>query len=86
MTTETLGPRNYTGNAAWTRDPVMTVLIDKTGTYTYFGEAPPGTLTSAAGWLISRMDNTGASAGSIKQSSGKFDQVWNDRATSVVFA
>ena len=72
-----------TGGATWTRDPVYTTLIDNAGTYTYIGEAVPGTATSAASWLISRITNA---SGSVYQSSGKFDQIWDNRATSVTFA
>ena len=85
LDTETNRPEQsmQSAGADWVRDPVMTTLIDNAGTYTYIGEALPGTLTSAASWLISRVTNA---TGSIYQSSGKFDQVWDNRASSVTYA
>lgn len=84
LDTETNRPEQskQSAGADWVRDPVMTTLIDETGTYTYVGEALPGTLTSAAAWLICRITNA---SGSTYQSSGKFDQVWDNRATSVSY-
>jgi len=72
-----------TAGAGWTRDPILNTLIDDTGTYTYIGQAVPGTPTSSAAWLISRITNA---TGSELQSSGKFDKVWDNRATTVFYA
>lgn len=58
------------------------VLISKTeaaGTYTYFGNADPGTATSAAGWSISRL--TVATNDILVAAGGAFSQIWDNRAS-----
>lgn len=48
--------------------------------YIYFGEAAPGTLSSASGWRISRMTVTN---GTIlwADGDGDFNKIWDQRAT-----
>lgn len=53
---------------------------DEGATYTYIGEAVPGTATSAASWRIKRLtnaDNTIVWAGG----DSNFNNVWDDRAS-----
>lgn len=49
-------------------------------TYTYFGEAVPGTASSTASWRISRMTNADSTI-EWADGDGKFDNVWDDRAS-----
>lgn len=48
----------------------------------YIGLAPPGTLTSAAGWQIRRVYYSGLNPIAIRWADGNryFDNVWDDRA------
>ena len=61
------------------------VLIDEvpSSKFTYVGEAPPGTSTTASGWRIYRLDeSSGGDEELIKlyaNDSTAFDQVWDDR-------
>ena len=55
------------------------VKNDNAGTYTYFGDADPGTATSAAAWSISRMTN--ATGDILVAAAGEFTQVWDNRAS-----
>lgn len=48
-------------------------------TYTYFGEASPGTAEADDEWRISRMTNSTKSI--LWAGGGKFVNVWNDRAS-----
>ena len=59
-------------------------LVDVEGSFTYIGEADPGTATSSALWRIKRVYETN-SEGDIEiiwaNGSSDFDKVWDDRAT-----
>ena len=52
---------------------------DAGATYTYYGEANPGTATSAAKWSIMRKTN--ADNTMLYADGGQFNQVWDDRAS-----
>ena len=53
--------------------------MDEGATYTYIGEAAPGSLTSGSVWRVKRLTNADTT---IKWANGaaEFDQVWDDRA------
>jgi hypothetical protein len=63
--------------------PALVVeLIDQaSGTITYFGQAAPGTATSAASWRIQRMSVSGTVT-TFQYANGNlnFDNVWDNRA------
>lgn len=54
--------------------------VDDTGTYTYLGNASPGTATSASSWRIKRVVNA---TGVITHADGSsnFNKTWDDRAS-----
>jgi hypothetical protein len=58
-----------------------TKLVDKDGTYTYIGEAEPGTAESASTWRIYRVDETNDPDLEIKWANGTsdFDKSWTGR-------
>lgn len=60
--------------------PSLDLQVDDTGTYTYLGNATPGTATSAASWRIKRVTNA---TGVITHADGSssFIKVWDDRAS-----
>lgn len=61
--------------------PTYLTKYNDTGTYTYIGEAVPGTATSAASWRIQRIT---AATGNIDWAGGaSFNQVWDNRASLV---
>lgn len=63
-------------------ETIYTTQIDNTGTYTYIGEAGPGTPTAAASWRIGRVTN---STGVILYAaSARFTQIW-DNHTSLTY-
>lgn len=64
-------------------DGALKNLIDATGVggITYVGEAVPGTATSTAGWRISKIEVVGTLTTITWAGGGRFDQVWNDRAS-----
>ena len=71
-------------NTVNTYDGAITTIIDNTtsATYTYIGEASPGS-SSAAGtaapiWRISRIT---VANGTTEWASSKFDQIWDNRAS-----
>lgn len=56
--------------------------LDEVGTYTYVGEADPGSATSAAVWRIKRLDESSTNPELIiKWASGNdnFDKIWDNR-------
>ncbi len=69
-------------------DPMPTIggnfklLKDDTTTTgsTYYGQAIPGALTSAASWQITRVDSDGSI---YYAGTGAFDQVWDNRSALV---
>ncbi|HAX98439.1 MAG TPA: hypothetical protein DCY12_06025 [Candidatus Atribacteria bacterium] len=74
-----------------TRDRVcgvttQTLIDEASGTVTYIGRANHGVATSAAGWQIMKIDAT-ANPKSFKYAdSGSFSQIWDNRASTVVYA
>jgi hypothetical protein len=66
-------------------DIPRTFLMDdiSSATYTYFGEAVPGSVTSAAVWQLSQM--TKATGDIYYAAAGAFSQIWDNR-TSVIYA
>lgn len=61
-------------------DQAYDLQVDDTGTYTYLGNATPGTLTSEAGWRIKRVVNA---TGVITHADGvsTFNKEWDERAS-----
>lgn len=68
-------------------DGALKTIVDEAvaGT-TYIGEAVPGTATSAATWRIQRITVSGTTTTIEWGGGGKFDQVFDNRATTVVYA
>ena len=60
--------------------PVLDLQVDDTGTYTYLGNATPGTATSEASWRIKRVTNA---TGVITHADGSslFNKEWDERAS-----
>ena len=57
-------------------------LVDEDGSYTYVGEATPGSATSAAVWRIKRIEDVdGDLEIRFANSSSDFDKLWDNRAT-----
>lgn len=58
----------------------LDLQVDDTGTYTYLGNATPGTATSASGWRIKRVVNA---TGVITHADGvsTFNKEWDERAS-----
>jgi hypothetical protein len=54
------------------------VMVADTGTYTYIGWAIPGTLSSASGWRIARVEDA---TGSKLYADGDafYNNIWDDR-------
>ena len=60
-------------------ETAYTSKIDDTGTYTYLGQAGPGTSTASASWRIIRVTN---SNGNIDYAAtGAFSSIWDNRAS-----
>lgn len=70
---------NSDGNPVYVEQS-MDLQVDDTGTYTYLGNATPGTATSEAMWRIKRVTNA---TGVITHADGTslFNKIWNDRAS-----
>jgi len=68
-------------------DGALKNLIDATGVggITYVGEAVPNTATSAAGWRISKIEVVGTLTTITWGGGGRFDQIWDNRATTVSY-
>jgi hypothetical protein len=62
------------------------VRVDDAGTYQYFGWALPGSSESAAVWKISRFTVANPSAMLWADGDTAYDNVWANRATTVVYA
>ena len=62
--------------------------VDTAGSITYRGWAVPGTLTSSASWRITRITDVGGGDYSMDFADGdnNFDNVWDNRATTVVYS
>lgn len=59
--------------------PLAFKTVDS-GTYTYFGEAEPGTSTAQALWRVSRMTNADNTI-EWADGDGDFDNVWDNYAS-----
>lgn len=69
-----------TTGAAPTRSAAYAFKKDDTGTYTYIGEAAPGSATSAAVWRIQRITNADSTI-EWADGDGDFNNVWDNRAS-----
>lgn len=58
----------------------LALQVDVVDTVTYLGEASIGSATSSAVWRIKKIVETGDDV-SITYAGGKFDQVWDNRAS-----
>ena len=65
---------------------LKTIVDESTAGTTYIGEAVPGTATSTATWRIQKVVVSGTTTTIAWGGGGKFDQVWDNRATTVVYA
>lgn len=61
---------------------VYTLRYDEGATYTYIGEANPGTATSAASWRVKRLTNADNTI-VFADGNSSFDNVWDDRLSLV---
>jgi len=61
----------------------FTIYVDETGSYTYVGWAPRGSLPSSSVWRIMRVDESSATLTLVEWADGedKFNKVWDNRAT-----
>jgi hypothetical protein len=50
-------------------------------TITYFGEAQPGTPTSAAAWRLRRLDTTTGIVLKYAEGTPQFQHIWDNRAS-----
>lgn len=79
----TVHPEPATTQSVIDVTPPDNIELDDTssGTYTYLGGAPAGTLESAAAWRIKRIDKSIDPDLSLKQADGDslYDNVWDDR-------
>ena len=69
-------------------DPTLTILADPTSTanVVYYGQAVPGTATSAAAWRIKAVTSSGGAFASVTWAGGgQFNQIWANR-TSLTYA
>jgi hypothetical protein len=67
-------------------NPTKTIAIDEVGAVTYIGMAKVGTATSAARWQIRRITKTGnVTLFAYADSNDRYDNVWDDRATTIVY-
>lgn len=62
------------------RQASLTIRLDEGATYTYVGEAVPGTAHAAASWRVKRITNADTTV-LFADGNSNFDNVWNDRAT-----
>ncbi len=72
------------GSDIWrVSNPVYSTIIDEaSSTVTYIGKAEPGTSTSSANWLISKVTISGTVTSSLYADGvSTFTAVWNDRAS-----
>lgn len=59
----------------------ITRIDEASSTVTYIGKAVPGTATSAASWLIQKIDTSSGTSILFAGGASTFDQVWNNRAS-----
>lgn len=81
------GALNVLNSPISTVSPTYKLLLDDTSTtnVTYVGKAAVGSATNAAVWQIQKIDET---TGIVITwgGTGAFDQVYDNRATTVVYA
>lgn len=58
----------------------LSVRLDEGATYTYIGNAAPGTATSAASWQVKRMTNADSTI-LFADGNSNFDNIWDNRAS-----
>lgn len=68
-----------TNGAAHSVDGALLFRKEDTGTYTYLGDATPGTATSTAKWRIARVTNADSTI--LYANAGAFTATWDNRAT-----
>lgn len=68
--------------------PILLSKIDTTTTagVTYIGKAAPGSSAASAVWQIKKLDTNTLALDKTWAANGAFTQVWNDRATTVVYS
>ena len=67
-------------------DDAYVTNIQVSGNYTYIGKAPTGSLTSAAKWQIKRIDATTGTIIEWADGNKLFDNIYDDRATTVSYS
>ncbi len=57
------------------------IRVDEDGTFTYIGQAEPGSLPSASVWRVKRLDESSDPDITITWADGDdlFDNIWDDR-------
>lgn len=65
--------------AAHVTSPALIFKTENTGTYTYYGEAVPGSADGDAVWQLSRKTNADGTI--LYKSAGAFSNTWTDRAS-----
>lgn len=77
-----------TGGSAHVVDGAVAERVDvASATVTYAGDAPVGSLTSAAKWRIQRITTSGGlTTVEYADGDGLYDNVWDNRATTVVYS
>lgn len=75
----------YYDGVSYNRTSAMATRLDDTTTanVTYVGKAATGTATSAAAWQMSKIDETTGMVITWADGNGLFDNVWDNRATTV---
>lgn len=71
--------RRYDANGE-TSGQYFTSRLDQGATYTYIGQADPGTLESESAWQIKRMTNSNNTI-LFADGNANFDNVWTNRAS-----
>jgi len=78
--TDGSGNLKISGDIRTTSVPYGTRIDEASATVTYVGKASPGTATSAASWLIQKIDTTTGTVITWADGDGDFDNVWDNRA------
>lgn len=71
-----------------TTSPILLSKIDTTTTagVTYIGKAAPGSPAASAVWQIKKLDTNTLALDKTWADSGAFTQIWDNRATTVVYS
>lgn len=67
-------------------DDLYVTNIQVSGNYTYIGKAPCGSATSDAKWQIKRIDATTGTIIQWADGDKFFDNIYDNRATTVVYS